>query len=215
MFADRVDAGRRLAERLRHLAHERMVVLGLPRGGVPVAAEVAHALATPLDVILVRKLGVPLEPEWAMGSIAEGGVRSVDDDIVARAGVSADDIEAVAQREQLTLDARVARIRSQWSAVPLDGVTAIVVDDGLATGATARVACLAARARGARRVVLAVPVAPHRWEQRMGDTADEYVAVAAPRRMSAVGWVYRDFRPTSDAEVDDLLRRAVRRDGGP
>ena len=159
-FVDRRDAGRRLAERLMSLRGEDAVVLGLPRGGVPVAFEVARALGAPLDVILVRKLGVPFQPELAMGAIGEGGARVVNDEVLRRAGVTPSELAEVEHREQAELDRRARRYRGGRPPVGLTGRTAVVVDDGIATGSTARAACLVARAQGAARVVLAVPVAP-------------------------------------------------------
>ncbi|MYW11199.1 phosphoribosyltransferase, partial [Streptomyces sp. SID2563] len=159
-FADRPDAGRRLAEALRPLAQSDPVVLGLPRGGVPVAFRVAQELGAPLDVIVVRKLGVPRHPELGFGAIGEGGVRIISDDIVRRAGVSDSDIAAVQEAEEAELRRRAREFRGDRPRVPLDGRTVVVVDDGIATGATALAACAVARAQGAAHVVLAVPVAP-------------------------------------------------------
>lgn len=159
-FVDRAEAGRRLGRCLGHLRGETPVVLGLPRGGVPVAFEVAAALGAPLDALLVRKLGVPHQPELAMGAIGEDGVRVVDDDVVAASRVSAHDIADVEARERRELERRALRYRGDRPPLALTGRTAIVVDDGIATGSTARAACRVARAHGAERVVLAVPVAP-------------------------------------------------------
>jgi len=159
VFADRDEAGRRLAARLGHLRGEPVVVLGLPQGGVPVAAQVARALGAPLDVIVVRKLGAPFQPSWASARSARGGVRVINPEIIDRAGVPEDALAAVLTREQAAVEARAARHRVR-PRQPLGGRVAVVVDDDIATGSTARAACQVARALGAARVVLAVPVAP-------------------------------------------------------
>lgn len=206
-FANRTDAGRRLAGRLAGLRGTPVVVLGLPRGGVPVAAPVAMALHAPLDVLPVRKLGVPWQPELAMGAIAEGGIRVLEPDVVAHAGLTDEAIDAAAEREAPAL-AREVGYRRGRPAEPLDGRTVVIVDDGLATGATARAACLSARARGAARVVLAVPVAPPHWAWPMHEVADECVALYVPADFHAVGQAYRDFAPTGDDEVLAALDEA-------
>jgi putative phosphoribosyl transferase len=208
VFANRVDAGRQLAKRLLHLRDEQVVVLGLPRGGVPVASEIAAALDAPLDVIVVRKLGVPSQPEFGMGAIGEDGARIVDEQVVRLAGVSHRDLAEVESRERAELQRRVRRFRGSRPRVPLDGRTAVVVDDGIATGATARTACQVARAHGANRVVLAVPVAPPGWTARIGDDADEFVCLLTPEPFVAIGRFYADFSQTSDEEVVECLRRA-------
>ena len=210
VFEDRLDAGRHLVGKLDFLRGEDVVVLGLPRGGVPVAAVVAEALRAPLDVIVVRKLGVPFQPELAMGAIGEGGMRVVDRTMVARARVTDDELEAVERRERAVLDARVERLRCGRPRVDLRGRVAVVVDDGIATGSTARVACLVARQLGARRVVLAVPVAPADALAHLPE-ADTVVCVSAPRYFRAVGAHYEDFSPTTDDEVVTLLEQADRR----
>lgn len=209
IFADRSDAGRRLAAALRGREAARpAVVLGLPRGGVPVAYEVARSLGAPLDVIVVRKLGVPFQPELAMGAIGEGGVRIVNETVVRSAGVTEEEFAAVEARERAELARRADRYRMGSPPTPLDGRVAIVVDDGLATGSTARAACTAARSRGAARVVLAVPVAPVGWARRIGPVADECVSVETPEPFFAIGEFYEKFSQVPDAEVADLLRRA-------
>ncbi len=207
-FLDRAEAGRRLAELLRHLSGEDVVVLGLPRGGVPVAAEVARALGAPLDVILVRKLGVPVQPELALGAIGEGGVRIINPDVVEIAGVSDTEIARVEARERGELERRARRYRGNRPPVPLPGRTAVIVDDGIATGATARAACQVARAHGASRVVLAAPVAPPSVRAALATAADEVICVETPRRFQAIGEWYADFSQTTDAEVVALLRAA-------
>lgn len=207
-FLDRVDAGRILAYRLRHLQNETIVVLGLPRGGVPVALQVALALGAPLDVIVVRKLGVPFQPELGMGAIGEDGVRIVNDEVVRLAGVSSEDFDRVEQRERTELERRARRFRAGRPRVALAGRTAVVVDDGIATGSTARAACEVARAQGATRVVLAVPVAPPGWEERIRGAADELICLETPAPFFAIGQFYADFSQTSDEEVIACLRRA-------
>jgi putative phosphoribosyl transferase len=208
-FADRADAGWQLAERLERFRDVRPVVLGLPRGGVPVAYQVAASLDAPLDVIVVRKLGVPFQPEVAMGAIGESGTREVDERIIAQAGVTGAEVDEVERRERQVLAERLERYRRGRERVDLVGRTAIVVDDGIATGSTARVACRIARLLGAASVVLAVPVGPADVLHGFGE-ADEVVAVQAPRDFTAVGRHYDDFSPTSDDEVVVLLDRAAR-----
>lgn len=211
MFADRLDAGRRLGARLEHLRNEPIVVLGLPRGGVPVAYEVARSLDAPLDVIVVRKLGVPFQPELGMGAIGEDGIRIVNDEIVRMTGVSESDLAAVEARERAELERRAKRFRGDRRRTALAGRVALIVDDGIATGSTARAACRVARAQGASRVVLAVPVAPVGWTARIGPDADEYVALDTPEAFWAIGQFYADFSQTSDDEVVECLARAAAR----
>jgi predicted phosphoribosyltransferase len=205
MFADRADAGERLAEAVAaEDLGDDVVVLGLPRGGVPVASVVAKRLAAPLDVLVVRKLGAPENPEFAIGAIGPGGIRVVGDGSSrASAGPR---LERVEKRERAELARREQAYRAGRPALDLAGRTVVIVDDGVATGATARVACLVARALGAARVILAVPVAPATWRERLGEAADTYVAVEEPRQFWAVGAFYRDFRQTSDDEVIAALR---------
>ena len=209
-FRDRTDAGIRLAEHLAALQAPDVVVLGLPRGGVPVAAQVAAALDAPLDVIVVRKLGVPTHPEVAMGAIGEGGVRLLDETLIAQLGITPAEVDAVERRERATLDARVAQLRTDGVRLDLTGRTAIIVDDGIATGATAAAACQVARQLGAARVVVAAPVGPSDAASRL-DGADEVVCLLQPAGFSAVGAHYRDFRQTTDEEVSALLESARRR----
>lgn len=203
-FNDRVQAGRLLAQRLGHLGPD-VVVLGLPRGGMPVAAEVAAALRAPLDVIVVRKLGVPHQPEFAMGAIGEGGVVVLNDDVLNAAGVTRDELAVVERAERAELERRIVRFRGGRSRVDLTGKVALLVDDGIATGATARAACKVARALGARRVVLATPVAPADTVRELGDAADEVVCLVTPEHFRAVGQWYRDFTQTPDEVVVALL----------
>ena len=206
LFDDRADAGRQLATRLGHLRGSPVVVLGLPRGGVVVAAEVARALDAPLDVLVVRKLGHPGQPELALGAIGEGGVRVLTPDPSVREGIDESVLQSVEQREAGVLRERVARLREAHPRVPLDGRVALVVDDGIATGSTIRAACLVARELGAARVVVGVPVAPPE-AVRLLTEADEVVCLAMPTRFVAVGVHYGDFAQTSEAEVLALLER--------
>ncbi|MFJ8748486.1 phosphoribosyltransferase family protein [Streptomyces sp. NPDC102441] len=208
LFTDRTDAGRQLAAALRHLERRDPVVLGLPRGGVPVAYEVAQALGAPLDVIVVRKLGVPYHPELGFGAIGEGGVKVISDEIVRHAGVREKDLEAVEHAEEAELLRRAHAYREGRPRLPLKGRAVVVVDDGVATGATARAACRVVRAQGAAHVVLAVPVASPDVAARLREDVDEIVCLSTPDLFSAVGEWYRDFSQTSDEEVVSLLARA-------
>jgi putative phosphoribosyl transferase len=176
VFADRADAGRRLARELEAVRGQDVVVLGLPRGGVPVAFEVAAALGAPLDVIVVRKLGLPFRPELAMGAIGEGGVRVLDPDVLAAARITAAELATVERRERATLQTRVTRLRRGRPRIDLTGRIALIVDDGIATGSTARVACQVARELGAARVIMAAPVAPAETVQKLS-AADAVVCV--------------------------------------
>lgn len=204
-FTDRSEAGRRLAERLRDYQGQDVVVLGLPRGGVPVAYQVARALRAPLDVILVRKLGVPFQPELAAGAIGEGGVRVLNREVVRHTRITADELTAVERTEREELRRRTTRYRGDEAPLALVGRTAIVVDDGVATGSTARAACQVARAHGARRVVLAVPVGSADAVEELGEDADEVVCLETPAWFRAIGQWYADFSQTSDDEVIRLL----------
>jgi len=212
-FEDRAEAGRRLAARLGHLRGDDVVVLGLPRGGVPVGFEVARALGAPLDVIVVRKLGVPFQPELGMGAIGEDGVRIINAEVVRAAGVSDEALAAVEQRERAELDRRVQRFRPSGVRVPLAGRTAVVVDDGIATGSTARAAALVARAQGAARVILAVPLAPADAVAGLRQDFD-VVCLETPTRLWAIGQWYQDFTQTPDQEVVGLLDRSRAGGGG-
>jgi putative phosphoribosyl transferase len=200
-----VDAGRRLAERLRHLRDEDVVVLGLPRGGVPVAAEVARALDAPLDVIVVRKLGLPAQPELAMGAVGEGGTLVVNERVLHRAHVGAAEFAEVESRERAEVQRRALRWRGSRPRLSLAGRTALVVDDGIATGATVRAACGVAREQGAARVVLAAPVCSPDTACALRAEVDELVCVETPRSFFAVGRYYTDFRPVSDDQVAEVL----------
>lgn len=207
-FANRSHAGRKLARRLDHLRDRPTVVLGLPRGGVPVGFEVARRLAAPLEVLLVRKLGVPFQPELAMGAIGEGGVRIVDENLVRRLEISPDRIEEVEARERVEMKRQAEVYRQGRPPVDLAERTAVIVDDGIATGSTALIACSIARRLGAERIVMATPVAPRDARTLFEDVADRLVAVVTPRWLGAIGFYYADFGPTSDSEVIDLLERS-------
>ncbi len=208
VFVDRRAAGRELAERLRGFADDAaVVVVGLPRGGVPVAEEVARSLAAPLDVIVVRKLGAPGNPELAMGAIGEDDVRVLNQIVIGQMGVTDAEIDQVESRERLELERRAQRFRQGRPRVPLSGRTVVLVDDGVATGSTMRAACAVARAEGANRIVVAVPVAPAGWTDRFERIADQCVSVATPEHFMAVGQWYRNFDQTTDDEVVECLRR--------
>ena len=207
-FRDRREAGRRLAERLSGLRAASPLVLGLPRGGVPVAFEVAKALDAPLDILVVRKLGVPFQPELGMGAVGEDGVRVLNSDVLRQARVTEAQLAEVEARERAEVEERATRLRRGRPAVPFSGRTVVIVDDGLATGGTARAAVRVARARGAERVVLAVPVAPAESVAALRADADDVVAVETPEPFFAIGGWYTDFSPTSDAEVIELLTAA-------
>lgn len=210
MFRDRVEAGRLLGEHLSDFEdRDDVVVLGLPRGGVPVAYEVASRLNAPLDVIVVRKLGVPYQPELAMGAIGEEGVRILDSRIVSMAGVSEHELEAVERRERAELRRRAELFRRGRPRVRLDGKVVLIVDDGIATGSTIKAACRVARGLGAVRVVAAAPVAPVDAVERLAGDADEVVIVEHPASFYAIGQFYHDFNQTTDDEVTHLLGLAT------
>lgn len=214
MFSDRAQAGKLLAERLKDLAGSDAVVLGLPRGGVPVAAAVADVLDLPLDVLVVRKLGLPHQPEVAMGAIGEGGARVLNPGIAGRGWASEQEVAEVEAHERQVLDHRLALFRQGRAPADLRGRTAVIVDDGIATGATARAACLVARRLGAREVVLAAPViAPGAVEEL--EDADRLSCLLLPSGFQAVGQYYADFGQTSDDEVVELLRRHSGQSGRP
>lgn len=208
-FADRADAGRRLAALLVAGAPSDPVVVGLPRGGVPVAAEVARALDAPLDVLIVRKVGVPRQPELAMGAVGEEGAVVRNLDVMRAAGVDEQTLRAAERRERTEVERRAELFRGARPPEPLAGRTAVIVDDGIATGATVRAACAIARARGAAKIAVAVPVAPPEVlaELRAGahPDADEVVCLEAPDDFMAVGMHYVDFRQTADEEVIRIL----------
>lgn len=207
-FRDRAEAGDLLAARLLGLAdRDDVVVLALPRGGVPVGYAVAKSLGVPLDVFVVRKLGVPGHEELAMGAIASGGVQLVNDDVVDAFGIPPAVIDQVARREQIELQRRERLYRGNRPLVPLENKTVILVDDGLATGSTMRAAVTAARQREPARVIVAVPVGASSTCEELGSDADEVICLRSPDPFVAVGLWYRDFTPTSDDEVGTLLAR--------
>lgn len=214
-FDDRVEAGKELAQRLEFYRGQDVVVLGLPRGGVPVAFEVAKALHAPLDVLVVRKLGVPYQPELAFGAIGEDGVRVLNERVMRDAHLDGDAMDAVERQQRVELRRRVDRFRGGRDRIPLTGRIAVIIDDGIATGATAKAACQVARAHGARRVVLAVPIGPDDLVETFAGYADDVVCLRTPTFFSAVGQGYRLFTQTSDDEVVALLDRARRRDCAP
>jgi putative phosphoribosyl transferase len=211
MFRNRVDAGRHLAEVVRHagIGGNGLVVLGLPRGGVPVADEVRRALGAPLDVIVVRKLGVPFQPELAMGAIGEDGVRVDNEGVVGSITLTALDVDAIERRERVELERRARLYRGERPRLDVRERCAVIVDDGIATGSTAHAACRVARAHGAARIVLAVPVAPRAAVAALDDVCDAMLCVALPEPFHAVGEWYDDFSPTSDDEVVELLRNGA------
>lgn len=204
-FADRRDAGRQLAARLAALADEQPVVVALPRGGVPVGVEVASALHAPLDILAVRKLGAPGNPELAVGAVAEDGSGVFDQRSAEMLGMTREMFDATLQRESRELRRRVERYRKGGSRTPLEGRVVIIVDDGLATGLTVLAAIRAVRAAGARRVVVGVPVGAREPLQMLADEADEVVCVSVPSRLLGVGMWYDDFSPVSDEQVVALL----------
>jgi putative phosphoribosyl transferase len=205
MFANRIDAGRRLAERLDAFGVLSPIVVGMARGGVPVAAVIADRLGAALDVVVVRKIGVPWQPELGAGAISEDGVRVYNERLIREVGLRAADLEPVIERERRVLDERVRRYRRGREPISLQGKVAILVDDGLATGFTARAAIETLRRRGASRVVLAVPVAPPDTVAELAKVADDVIALETPEYFMAIGEAYRDFSQTSDDEIERLL----------
>lgn len=211
-FPNRAEAGRLLATKLeKYAGRDDVIVLGLPRGGVPVAYEVARALGVPLDVFIVRKLGVPGFEELAVGAIASGGVRVLNEDVMRALPNASEIIEAVTQRETQELERREQEYRDGRPAPEIANRAVILIDDGLATGATMRAAVKALRQRGAAKIVVAVPVGPPDTCREFEDEADEVVCASAPEFFQAVGQYYEDFSQTSDEEVRDLLARAAQR----
>lgn len=214
VFADRVDAGRRLAERLTDLAGRDTVVLGLPRGGVPVAAEVAEALGAALDVLVVGKVGVPGHEELALAAVADDGQVALNPNVMAAVGMTDADVDALARRHAAALAHRAEELRGDVPAVPLEGRTAVVIDDGMATGATMRVALDVVRRRGPKELVVAVPVASPEACAAVGESADRVVCLAAPPHFRAVGTWYENFAQVQDETVRDILADAHARRTG-
>jgi predicted phosphoribosyltransferase len=213
IFQDRRQAGRRLAEELSHYAgRDDVIVLALPRGGVPVGYEVARRIGAPLDVFLVRKLGTPGQPELGMGAIATGGVRVMNDDVVGSLGIAPEQIEQVAEREGEELRRRQEAYRGDRPEPKLEGRVAILVDDGLATGATMKAAVRAVRAQAPQRIVVGVGTAPPRTAEEFRSLVDEFVCLVEPAMFMGVGGSYADFSQTSDAEVRRLLEGANARE---
>lgn len=204
-FADRTDAGRQLGERLLPFAYENPLVIGLPRGGIPVAREVALALHAPLDFLAVRKLGAPHNPEYGIGAVAESGVRLIDAEAIAILGLGNDVVDAIAARETAEVERRAMLYRDDSAPLNVKGHTAIVVDDGVATGVTDAAALRALRRRGPRRLILAVPVCPPDSARRLREDADELIALQQPSSFFGVGQFYEDFAQISDEEVVSSL----------
>src|SRR5919107_4310345 len=207
-FEDREDAGRRLAARLERFRDERPVVFALPRGGVPVGYEISRALGVPLEVFVARKLGAPGQPEFGIGAVAPGGVRILNEDVVRRLGIPDDYIEQITARETAEVERRLRYFRGERPEPEVVGRTAILVDDGLATGVTARAAVESLRIRGPRRLVLAAPVCAAQTVNLLMPRVDELVCLESPPDLGAIGFWYRNFEQTSDEEVMELLQRA-------
>ncbi|MDQ3864254.1 MAG: phosphoribosyltransferase [Actinomycetota bacterium] len=213
-FEDRREAGRRLAEKLSRFKDERPVVFALPRGGVPVGYEISRALEAPLDVFVSRKLGAPGQPEFGIGAVAAGGVRVLNEDVLRRLGIPDDYVEQITARETAEVERRLRYFRGERPEPDVGGRTAILVDDGLATGVTARAAVEALRSRGPQRLVLAAPVCAAQTAQLLGPEVDEVVCLESPSDLGAIGFWYKNFEQTSDEEVVELLERA-RSERGP
>lgn len=207
-FRDRAEAGRRLAEALDHLAGSDAVVLGLPRGGVPVAFEVADRLGLPLDVVVVRKVGAPNNPEFGVGAVGEEGVVLLNRPTLDRLGLREEDLQATVEEEQAELARRLDRYRRGRPAAEIKGRTAVLVDDGVATGGSAKAAVEVLRERGAGKVVLAVPVGPPDSVAELEKLADEVICLETPASFMAVGSWYRDFGQTRDEQVVEMLEKA-------
>lgn len=213
-FRNRQEAGRLLGEKLAALRSSTPVVLGLPRGGVVVAAEVAAALEAPLDVILVRKLGVPYQPELAMGAIGEDGVRILDESLLAAAGLTMHDVEQVEQRERANLARAAERFRGNRPPFSLENRSVVIVDDGIATGATVRAGCEVARQRRVRHITVAAPISSVEAATRLRSVADDVVCLATSNRFVAISQFYEDFAPVEDDVVVSCLAAAAVRIAG-
>ena len=218
MFENRADAGRRLATQLGDYTNRNdVIVLGIPRGGVPVAFEIAMALNAPLDVFVSRKLGVPWQEELAFGAVASGGVRVLDSEVVGGAGISDSEIERVTATARMEVERRERAYRNDRPPLKLEGRTVILVDDGIATGSSMRAAISALRELKPARLVIAVPVVPESTCNRLEREVDQLVCLLMPESFSGIGEFYDDFSQLADAEVTELLRRAerlsTRRDG--
>jgi len=208
-FRNRIEAGRKLAAALVSYRDKRPVVLALPRGGVPVAAEVASTLSAPLDLILVRKIGVPFEPELAMGAVVDGGSSIIvrNEDVIRHAGIEEVEFQAVCETQLAEIERRRERYLGNRERADVTGRTAIVVDDGIATGATIRAALRATRMRNPQRLVLAVPVAPTESLAELQDEADDLVCLENHEMFGAIGYYYDDFRQVADEDVIEILAR--------
>jgi len=213
-FEDRRDAGRRLAGKLSRFRDERPMIFALPRGGVPVGYEISRALTAPLDVFVSRKLGAPGQPEFGIGAVAAGGVRVLNEDVVKRLGITDEYVERITARETAEVERRLRYFRGDRPEPEVGGRTAILVDDGLATGVTARAAVEALRLRGPRRLVLAAPVCAAQTAELLRPGVDELVCLESPTDLGAIGFWYRDFQQTTDEEVVELLERARSERGG-
>ena len=215
-YRNRIEAGRSLATELAYYKSKPdVIVLGLTRGGVPVAAEVASALQAPLDVIVVRKLGVPFQPELAMGALAGDGTQVVDQDLIHALGITGKNVDAVVAKERAELERRERLYRGGRPPLDLKDHTAILVDDGLATGSTMLAAVAFAKRRLAKRIVMAVPVASVEGVDKLREKVDECVCLATPQLFMAVGEWYEMFLPVNDAEVVKLLEEGVKRTAAP
>lgn len=211
LFKNREDAGRRLAKRLSECRNEDPVVLALPRGGVPVGYEISRSLGAPLDIFVARKLGAPGQPEFGIGAVAQGGVRVLNEDAVQTLGIPEEYIERMAEEETAEIERRLALLRGEGRPEPeVGGRTAILVDDGLATGVTARAAVEALRRRSPERLILAVPVCAAQTAETLRSEVDELICLEAPADLMAIGLWYQDFYQVPDEEVVELLERARR-----